>query len=532
MTSSPGGSATPLRTAVLWLATLVLAAGCGPGGGEPGESDRSGQAGEAAGVDESEDGSGSPAGLYATPPSILLVTIDTLRADHLGAYGYPRATSPRLDALASEGIRFERAISVAGTTLPSHLSLLTGLLPHQHGFTANLGAIAYPFRPSAGIRPAPVFLEDAGYRTAAFISGTTVKRSTGIAAGFETFDQPETVNRLGAETVGRALEWLQRQRGQQPDEPVFLWVHLWDPHEPNDPPEPFASAFQVDEALEQIIAERRIDAELLEQTFSPLELARLFWPELIEPLARKQEVEVPELTQADVERLLNLYDGDVLYADTQVGKLLDGLETLGMADSTLVAVTADHGQSLGQGNWLEHGRITHENVHVPLILRLPGDLVPQPAVVERVVSGIDVLSTLLARIDLPQARSFLRQSSGRDLFDGAPAREFAFSHRAERDREHWEPGRKFGLSFGEWRYYHLEEGEDLLFDLGSDPFERQDRSGERPDRVEQLEDRVRGILSERPAPPRDESGEPIDTEEAARLEAEMRALGYVGEDDG
>ena len=469
---------------------------------------------------------------YADQQNVLLITVDTLRADHLGCYGYPRPTSPHLDAFAAQAVRFERCISVAGTTLPSHLSIMTSLWPHQHGYVANKGAISGPFQASEGRRTAAQFFGDAGYETAAFISGTTVKKTTGIQIGFKTFDQPETLNRIGASTVDGALNWLElfatygtRKSGEP--RRFFLWVHLWDPHEPNTPPAPYDSMFGRDGVVERLLAERHVDLEALKAGFDQVEQARMFFPELVEPLKRGEAVVVPELTREHLLRLYDLYDGDVRYTDEQIGRLLEQLDQSGLAQETIVAVIADHGQALGQHDWLEHGRIRGEDIHVPLIVRFPGEQIAQPRVIERVVSTVDLLPTLLARLSLPTRAEFLRQASGADALAAEFERPYAFSHRSERDRANWEPGRKFALTLDDWKYYHLEEGRDELYDLKSDPDEWIDVADQHPERVSKLARLIESILATRPAGA-DATGT-ITPEEAAALEAELKALGYAGD---
>jgi len=461
-------------------------------------------------------------------PSILLFTVDTLRADHLGCYGYFRETSPRIDALAAAGVRFERAIATSGTTLPSHLSIMTGLYPHQHGYVANKGTVEGPFQPSAGRVPAAQFLQRAGYVTAAFVSGSTVKRTTGLQHGFDEWDQPETLHRRGAQTNAAALAWLSRYAREHTKRPFFLWIHYWDPHEPNDPPPEYRAMFRADERLERLVAERGIDAARLEARFSDTEIARLFYPEHVEAMLRKEREEVPPIDHAAVLDLYDRYDADVRYTDDRVGEVLDLLDSSGLAGGTIVALVGDHGQALGQHDWLEHGQILSEVVHVPMIVRLPPGSVPQPQAFERVVSTIDLLPTLLARVGHAAAAEFARQSEGSDLLDPAFDRPFAFSHRAERARD-WEPGRAFGLTLERWRYYHVEEGEDRLFDLEADPAELHDVAAAHAGEVEKLRRIVLDVLAARPAG--DVPTGHLTAEERAQLLEELRATGYLGEDE-
>jgi arylsulfatase len=486
----------------LWLA--VLSAACGGGAEEP-----------------SVPGA---IGAYAAPPNIVLITVDTLRADHLGCYGHVRDTTPHLDALAAEGVRFERSIATSATTLPAHLSLFTGLYPHQHGYLRNNDAVGNPIRVRAGRVPVAEALRGAGYTTAAFVSAAPVSRLAGFHAGFDAFSDPEEANRKGAVTTRLALRWL---RAAPRDKPVFLWLHYWDPHEPNAPPEPYASMFAGSAELDALIDARRIDPARLQAAFEPLYRARHFHVNLYE---RKQLDAVPPIEHANVVDLLNRYDGDVRYTDDQIGLVLGALDELGLATNTIVVVTADHGQGLGQHDWLEHGRVTGENVHVPLIVRFPGDLVPQPQVVTRVVSAVDVVPSVLGRVGLPALAGWLAQARGEDVFGGAPhPRPFAFSQRSTRTKDRaWETGTSTALTFARWKLVHQEGGADELYDLGADPGETQDVAGRYPDVVQQLLRISAAVLADGPegdAPDAEQGGA-----QAEALRAELDALGYGGDE--
>jgi len=469
------------------------------------------------------------AGKLAGRPDIVLVTVDTLRADHLSTYGHPRETSPNLDRLAARGVLFERAYSTMGTTLPAHLSIMTGLYPHQHGYVANHG-VSGGFESDESRRAVAEILRDDGYRTAAFVSGQTVGRVTGIDAGFEVWDQHdyekivsmESTSRHSSETTDRAIEWLD----SAPDEPIFLWVHYWDPHEPNMPHEEDRNRIAASEAVERLIDERQIRPEVLREAFDDDELARLF-----DPVWGREggEIDLPPIDRDAVRDLLDRYDADVLAVDRALGRLMDALEAAGRFEEAIFVFTADHGQALGQHDWLEHGRIQGENVHVPLVMRFPGEVVEQPLHVEEVVSIVDVFPTVMARLDTAAAAELLAQASGEDLFSGEYLRRFAFSQRSVRERD-WEPGDdtdglKFGLTTERWKFYHRPEGPDELYDLEVDPGELHDVSTEHPDVMRTLRRHVESIVNRRRYIP-GESGEPL-TVEQQRYRDALSAIGYT-----
>ncbi len=461
---------------------------------------------------------------YPTAPNVLLITIDTLRADHLSCYGYFRPTSPHIDALAEEGIVFERAFATSGTTLPSHLSILTALYPHQHGHVSNKGAMKGPYVPAPGRQPATEFFRAAGYTTAAFVSGNTVKKTTGVQHGFDVWNQPETLHRKGESTRALAVEWLNGQTSKS-RKPFFMWLHFWDVHEPNDPPEPWRSMFQADERVEALLAERRVDASVLQAKFTPTEIARMFYPELVAPLLRGEKVSVPPLDHQKMLALIDAYDGSICYVDEQVGAIFARLKELGLWENTIVALAADHGQALGQHDWLEHGEIQNEEVHVPLILRFPGDIADLPGRVDRTVSTVDLMPTVVARIEGEPFRAFAAQASGSDLLDPALERPWAFSQRTERNRD-WDKGPKFGLTLDKWKYYHREEGADELYDLARDPGEIENVIADHPEEAKKLRELVLHVLSTNPADGSTRGS--ISEEERAELERELRESGYLG----
>jgi choline-sulfatase len=275
-------------------------------------------------------------------PNLVLVTLDTVRADHLGCYGDRQAVTPWLDRLASEGVRFANASSAVPLTLPSHTSLLTGLLPPHNGMRNNgVGAL----RP--GTATLATLLAGAGYRTAAFIGAFVLDHRFGLKAGFEVYDDeierdPKAgtvleAERPGREVVDRALAWLAKDGGR----PFFLWVHLYDAHAPYTPPPEWAARHPG-----------------------------------------------------------RPYDGEISAVDEQLGRILEALRRRGLDGKTAVAVAADHGEGLGEHGELTHGLLLYEpTLHVPLLLRAPWGL--KARVVEAPVSLVDLAPTLAGLLGRP-----------------------------------------------------------------------------------------------------------------------------------
>jgi choline-sulfatase len=282
----------------------------------------------------------------APAPSILLVTIDTLRADRVGAYGYALARTPALDGLARDGVRVQDAVVHVPQTRPSHTSLFTGRYPYEHGIRDNAQGPLAPKWPTLAER-----LRAAGWETGAAIGAYPVSRSSGLDRGFAFFDDPFALRsattagrseRRAAEVVDKALAWLQRPR----EGPFFLWVHLFDPHAPYEAPAPFGAAF-----------------------------------------AKRP------------------YDGEVAYADSQLARLIAFLDQRGLRGTTLVVVTSDHGEGLSDHGEDEHMLLVYDStLRVPLLLRWPGVL-PAGARVDGQFREVDLMPTLLELVGLPPPAS-------------------------------------------------------------------------------------------------------------------------------
>jgi arylsulfatase A-like enzyme len=304
-------------------------------------------------------------------PNIVIVTLDTTRADHLGSYGYARAQTPNLDALAAAGVRFSRAWTVSNNTLPAHISILSGLHPQRTGVPRNGHKLAatVPWLPSS--------LQAAGYETAAFVSASALSGELGLSRGFDLFDDSFDVKELdqrqrhGDATTAAAQAWLAGPH----DRPFLLWVHYFDPHYPYTPPAPYDALYGADYA-------GPADGSL---------------PYLLSVWGRGG-VEKVATTAADRQRLIDLYDGEIAWLDHNLGQLFAAVDAGGRDKDTLLFVTADHGESLDDHGYLfDHGEYLYEpTLHVPLIIRPPTRLGVRPAVVTTPVQNMDVAPTAMA----------------------------------------------------------------------------------------------------------------------------------------
>lgn len=298
--------------------------------------------------------------------NVLLITLDTTRADRLGCYGYDKPLTPVLDRLAAESVVFDMAIAQAAVTPVSHASILTGLDPYHHGLRVLHGNVAN--RLAEKHETLAEVWERSGGQTAAFVSAYPVGSDFGLHQGFELFDEryqqtdgnasgdQGTVNtdesqRRADETVDAALAWLGADRDR--NSPLLMWLHFFDPHDP-----------------------RVVPPDEVQEKFVPAGQDRRDW-------------------------LLSVYDCEVFYMDSQIGRIVEAFKAEGLWEETVVVVVGDHGEGLGQHDWWSHGILYQEQIRVPLIVRVPG-----MKTVRRVgplVRTIDIMPTLLETAGVEEA---------------------------------------------------------------------------------------------------------------------------------
>jgi len=425
---------------------------------------------------------------------LLYIDIDTLRADHLGCYGYHRATSPHIDALAADAIRFENVYASDTPCLPSRTALLTGRFGIHNGVVNHGGTDADPvidgaergFWSRMQIDSFPSRLKGAGMRT---VSVSSFAQRHSAFHWYAGFDEAHNVGKFGMETADEvfaiASDWLNR-RGREED--WFLHVHMWDPHTPYRAAPAYGEPF-AQEPLPGWLTEdvRRAHWESYGphsaqecMGFAPNPRAAERYP--------RQPQQIPDM--AGVRRMFDGYDTGVLVADEYVGRLLAQLGDLGVLDETAVMISSDHGETLGELNvYGDHQTADEATSHVPLILRWPG--LAGPRIEKALHYQVDVSATILALLE--------QQVPGR--WDGES---FAASLRAGRDegRDHlvvsqgaWTCQR--GVRWGDYQcVFTYHDGyhpypEVMLFDLAADPHEQTDLAAGRPDPV----DHARGLLA-------------------------------------
>ena len=429
------------------------------------------------------------------PPNVVLISIDTLRADALGPYG--GVPTPTIERLAAGGVLFESAFAPTPTTAPSHATLFTGQDPLRHGLLRNGDSL-----PESATTLAEAF-RAAGYHTAAFVSSFVLDPRFGWAQGFEHYDadlpqQGATLkkapypgafwaeqrfdgfDRRATATTQAARAWLEKA-----PEPFFLFVHYFDPHAPYLPPDAY---------LERI-ASRRF----------PLDHRAL-----------------PGLTPAQLERLVRRYHGEVMYTDDSLGALLDGVAERRSRRSTLTVVVGDHGEGLGQHRWLEHALYLYdEQIHVPLVVHWPGHL-PAGRRLRAQVGLVDLAPTLVELAGLPPLAPIDGRSLAAALRGGAePESRPLFGQRhLVAETTGWDHGIKSSVRTPQWKYIRAPEAGDELYDLRADPGELQNVLEVHPEVAAAL----RGLLETHVAAlPGAAPAAPL-SEETRRA---LHALGYV-----
>jgi arylsulfatase A-like enzyme len=300
-------------------------------------------------------------------PDVLLITIDTLRADALGTYGASDTLTPNIDQLAHDGVVYEAATTPMPLTRPAHASIMTGLYPDQHGVLTN-----HQILPERTVTLAET-LQQVGYQTAGFTGVRFLNQKSGLSQGFDAFDAPTRKRTPRAkEVVDRAVSWL---RGADPESPLLLWVHVYDPHQPYNPLRTFR---------------RDIDPELEQQ------IPIIRWKAL-NRVAKENHFDVP----AEVYELArDYYRSEVEYSDFWVGRLLKNFDRMRATRRSLVILAADHGECFENGFYFEHADCLNEGaLQVPLIVRYPERLGSGTRVSRR-VSNLDITPTVLRELSI------------------------------------------------------------------------------------------------------------------------------------
>ncbi len=435
---------------------------------------------------------GGCSGWRAQPRNVVLILLDTVRADKLGCYGSGLGATPRIDRLAEEGVLFKRAYSHAPWTLPSCASILTSMYPPQHGAGGRVGGF---LELDGSVRTVAECFLDAGFATGAIINVDFLTDSFGMTQGFGDVDKEFYASnvkmRPAARTTNAAVSWIKANRDRQ----FFLMVHYFDPHLAYDPPLEYRRRFAM-----------------------PEDRYRTDWVFGTRPQIAGYRQGLVEFDNASIRRAEHLYNGEIAYTDHQVGLLLDELSRMGLARSTVVVLTADHGEEFLDHGDFEHGHtLYNELVHVPLIIRggagtAPGLRVPS------VVGLVDIAPTLCELIGIEPDPAFIGKSLVSHM-----AGESVEEHPVLFEGNFWgEPIR--GWLQGGYKLIQPFGGDPMLFDIVDDPLEKLDLGGGDPRRVRQMSEDMmlayKRIKSRSRGPG---SSVELSPEETERL----RSLGYI-----
>jgi len=422
-------------------------------------------------------------GAREKPENVVLIVVDTLRPDHLGCYGYKSIQTPTIDGLAKEGIRFEQAIAHCPITLPSISSLLTSLTPDEHGVHYSEG-----YRLPGEVSTLAEVFSAEGFRTAAVIGAVVLDTVFGIHQGFQEYDsrfpnlfplyqtalrplQPiyQGTQRRAEDVTNSAVVWLEANKGER----FFLLLHYFDPHLPYDPPPPFAPQVEVGK---------------YEDIFT---------------------------------RQASYYDGEIAYTDHEIRRFLEKMQELGLKDRSLIVLTSDHGEGLGDKGEDTHGVFLYEStLRVPLILSGATGL-PRGKVVTGTVRTIDIYPTILDIFDI-EPTAGIRGKSLVPMIEGSPETEErpvyieTYANRFERG---WSVLR--GIRTNEWKYIQAPTPE--LYSLEDDPGEKQNLHGTRKDMASLLEEELRRMDAEAVKRERVPYQIPDET-----FTERVRNLGYIG----
>jgi arylsulfatase A-like enzyme/Flp pilus assembly protein TadD len=394
--------------------------------------------------------------------NVLLISIDTCRADHLSCYGYSVKTTPNIDSMAKESVMFERVITPVPLTLPAHTSMLTGTNPIYHGVHGNIGYIVGEFNQTLA-----ELMRQNGFVTGAVISSFVLDSQFGLNQGFDVYEDkfvrpiPSTYHneRRGDETSSFAKAFLDKYHKK----PFFLFVHYYDPHDLYNPPEPFATLFKD-----------------------------------------------------------NLYAGEIAFVDTCIGEVIQKLKELGLYESTLIIVTADHGESLGEHKEKTHGYFIYQSaIHVPLIIRLPGG--PKGKTVSDNAGLIDIVPTVCSLLDIavpPEVtgKSLLPYLRG----NITPKNEERYIYCESLEATQYGCNPLLGIVNNNWKYIHTTRAE--LYDLDKDPNEQVNLVTELDKRARLLQGQLDLILEQQKAADNSSKNVALSRETRKRLES----LGYIG----
>ena len=388
--------------------------------------------------------------------NVILISIDTCRADHLSCYGYQQQTTPNIDKLAKQSYVFTNTITPIPLTLPAHCSMLTGTIPPYHGRHDNKDKITTPFETTLAD-----VLQRKGFVTGAFISSSILNSQFGLNQGFnyyeDRFEKPDDSERKAEETTRHAISWLEKNKNNR----FFLFLHYYDPHDVYEPPEPFATQYKD-----------------------------------------------------------NLYAGEIAYTDYYIGKVIDKLKQMDLYNSSLIIITGDHGEMLGEHDEETHMFFIYQSaLHVPLVIKLPG--ATKGGRIDDLVGLIDIVPTVCEKLDIKIPSEIQGQSLCPYLSNESIASRDRHIYCESLYPTMYQANSLLGIVTNRWKYIQTTRPE--LYDLLADPNEQNNIVARESQRARILQDRLAQILEQTVRKEQINQAETLDEQTLKHL----RSLGYV-----
>lgn len=403
---------------------------------------------------------------------IVLISMDTTRADYLSCYGYRHKTTPHIDAVAAKAVRFEHVIAPIPLTLPSHITMMTGTIPPHHGVHDNLNSKL----DDSNLTLAEI-LKTHGFRTGAVISSYVLDAKYGLYQGFDDYDDkfdeplggPSHAERRGEEATRHAISWIEKNQ----DKDFFLFLHYYDPHSPYDPPEAFRNLFGKTSGL------------------------------------------------TDSEKCKRTYAEEIAYVDFCIGQVIEKLKSLGLYDSTLLIITGDHGEGLGEHGEKGHGYYVYqESIHVPLIVKLAGR--NNAKTVKDIAGIVDITPTVCSLLGLDIPKSIEGKDLSAYLFGNAAENQERFIYTESLLATKYKASPILAVVGNRFKY--IQKSRPELYDLADDPYERRNIVDEQRQRARIMRDTLEVMLETSLVADNTKSNLKLDDASLKKLQS----LGYVG----
>lgn len=418
--------------------------------------------------------------------NIILITLDTVRADHLSVYGYYRNTTPNIDNLVKNSIIFNRAITAIPNTLPSHTSILTSEYAFMHGVYDNT------YKVNESLLTVQEILKEKNYQTAAVVSGATLKRETGINIGFDFFNDNFAGNRRnGDKTTDVALSWLQNNSNEK----FFLWVHYFDAHASYEPPAPYDSIFDNNSNSYTITVTDSGIRKNITLWYNGSSSLSSDWKSIWNltskpPTGDEQNIsnvkEILNLSDDDFAKFMafynhkiSLYDGSIAFIDSNVQRIIEYLQNQKMLNKTIIIITADHGEGFDHGEFFVHGKLFEQDLHVPLIVYYPG---ANQEKVNSTVSLVDISPTILNLLGIQTPKEMI----GENLLNVKNNCDcYAFFEKTFAEDK--------GIENNEWKIFN-----STLFNTKNDLNEKSDLFNTRQDITQILSQKIETVIQSYP----------------------------------